>query len=41
MRLTSTLSTPEGGQQQEDPEYPGSEESGCQGQHGQQDVDEF
>lgn len=25
----STLSTPEGGQQQEDPEYPGSEESGC------------
>ena len=29
MRLTSTLSTPEGGQQQEDPEYPGSEESGC------------
>ena len=29
MQLTSTLSTPQGGQQQEDPEHPGSEESGC------------
>ena len=28
MQLTSTLSTPEG-RKQEDPEHPGSEESGC------------
>ena len=29
MRLTSTLSTPEGDHEPEDPEHPGSEERGC------------